>query len=621
MEKKSEEEDEEDNENNEGNDNNYEENEEEDDDKDEDDNDNDNDEENKNIPEWYNIKAISKKTIDEIIAFFKVNKHELNTIKYLIKKIIKLSLIYERISRFGFSVNDCNDILNFNFNKHYKFVQIYKKLEENILLKDEKNKKNEEYEKNKFFYDFQSDSWKMIMMLISSDLSNTPIFFQGSPGSGKSCCARYYGKNRAFNNRNPILSINCHRDLKFDYLVGNYNFKDSKFHFVDGPLITAMKNGEPILLDEFNLCPENILLNLIPILKSNINEQIYLKGVPSPIYIKPGFLIIATGNYTKEKGRNIISTIIADEIRIEEISSINFETNLKLLESILKNEYESIFQPKDSYDDFRISADQIKQIVEALRNVIQFKLSLRQIKCLLERITRFSLEKNSYSPELKRIPVIYILISYIIPQLKIGGKSLEELLIQFDKIMKYDKINEIKEFISSEVKIETIPIEYENKSDKINFIKKGKIYLKTKLKQENLPQVVLQVYFWIRMSCNLESDNPSEENLLLAGPTSYKEFILNKWLNLNNNDKEMDIDRIFMTKNTDIENLIGTSSLDDEMKLAKQIENLKDKANLYFFHQKLEKDKLKLLMKNKNNKERPYYNFIYQSIKKLTQLL
>ena len=123
------------------------------------------------------------------------------------------------------------------------------------------------------------------------------------------------------------------------------------------------------------------------------------------------------------------------------------------------------------------------------------------------------------------------------------------------------------------------------------------------------------------MSCNLESDNPSEENLLLAGPTSYKEFILNKWLNLNNNDKEMDIDRIFMTKNTDIENLIGTSSLDDEMKLAKQIENLKDKANLYFFHQKLEKDKLKLLMKNKNNKERPYYNFIYQSIKKLKKLL
>ena len=154
---KSEEEIEEDNENNEGNDNNYEKNEEEeeDDDKDEDDNYNVNDEENKNIPEWYNIKPISKKTIDEIIKFFKVNKHNLNIMKYLIKKIIKLSLIYERISRFGFSVNDCNDILNFNFNKHYEFVQIYKTLEENILLKDEKSKKNEGMKKINFFMIFR----------------------------------------------------------------------------------------------------------------------------------------------------------------------------------------------------------------------------------------------------------------------------------------------------------------------------------------------------------------------------------------------------------------------------------------------------------------------------------
>ena len=36
-----------------------------------------------------------------------------------------------------------------------------------------------------------------------------------------------------------------------------------------------MKKGEPILLDEFNLCTENILINLLPILKANINDKIY----------------------------------------------------------------------------------------------------------------------------------------------------------------------------------------------------------------------------------------------------------------------------------------------------------------------------------------------------------
>ena len=85
------------------------------------------------------------------------------------------------------------------------------------------------------------------MAIISSNISNTSIFLQGSPGSRKSCAARHFCSNRSFQNRDPILSVNCHRDLKFDYLVGNYNFKNSKFSFVDGPLLTAMKNGEPIL--------------------------------------------------------------------------------------------------------------------------------------------------------------------------------------------------------------------------------------------------------------------------------------------------------------------------------------------------------------------------------------
>ena len=245
------------------------------------------------------------------------------------------------------------------------------------------------------------------MALISCNLSNSPIFLQGSPGSGKSCASKHYGAYRIFNNRNPILSINCHRDLRFDYLVGNYNFKNNKFNFVDGPLVTAMKKGEAILLDEFNLCPENVLINLVPILKANMYEKIYLKGVPKPIKIEPGFLLIATGNYSKEKGRNIISSIITDELKIPEINNINFEVNLNLLEKILKDEFEDIYQPNASYDQYKISPEQIKQIVKALKDTIQFKLSLRQIKCLLQRITRFCKNEQNIETEVfKRIPVI-----------------------------------------------------------------------------------------------------------------------------------------------------------------------------------------------------------------------
>ena len=86
--------------------------------------------------------------------------------------------------------------------------------------------------------------------------------------------------------------------------------------------------------------------------------------------------------------------------------------------------------------------------------------------------------------------------------------------------------------------------------------------IETKMNEENMPQVLLQTYFWIRMSCSLKNESPSEENLLLAGPTSYKEYLLNEWLRLK--VQKENIDTFYLTKHTETENLIGTSSLDDE---------------------------------------------------------
>ena len=571
-------------------------------------------EENRKIPDWFNIKEISSKTINDIKNFLNFKTLNIKVMKTLIKMITKLSLIYERINQFGFSIKDCYDLIHFNFNAKR---ESYKLLQEKIL-------KESMEPRNRFFFDdFGSDSWKMIMIMISSNLSNTSIFLQGFPGSGKSCAARHYGAYRNFNNRNPILSINCHRDLKFDYLVGNYNFKNSKFQFVEGPLLIAMKNGEPILLDEFNLCPENILINLLPILKANINDKVYLKGVPEPVNISPGFIIIATGNSNKEKGRNKLSSIISDELNIMEINNFDFDKN-NILKNILEQEFSEIFQPDDSYNPFKISSLQIKEINRALKDLVQFKLSLRQIKCLLERIKRFCLEDNYQTNGLIRIPVIYIVISYIIPQLKIGVKT-NELLKSFNSIMRYNKLNEILGFISSKVEIESTMLKVLENEEEKNFIKKGKIYLETRMKKDYLPQVALQIYFWIRMSCSLKDESPSEENLLLAGTTCYKEFLLNEWLNLS--FQKNIIDTLFLTKNTEIENLIGNSSLDNEEKLDIQIKKLID-MGIYYFHLEIENDedyesKLQLIKKERKKKqyfEKECLNYIYKCILKLQHL-
>ena len=573
-------------------------------------------EETKEIPEWYNINKISEQTIKQIQVFFTKENIRTNNFKTLIKKITKLALVYERINKFGFSIEDCFDFMDLKFKQNN---ENYKNLQKEILI-------NSQEKKNRFFFDdFNSDSWIMIMSLISSNISNTSIFLQGSPGSGKSCAARHFGAYRIFQNRNPILSVNCHRDLKFDYLVGNYNFKDSKFNFIDGPLITAMKRGECILLDEFNLCPESVLINLLPIFKASLNDEIYLKGVPDPIRIIPGFLIIATGNNSKEKGRNVISSMILDEILIQEINSLNLMANTTLIKNILENEYKEIYQENDKYEIDKISAEQIKQLDEILKEDIQFKLSLRQIKCLLERITRFCLEENYNIGGFKKIPVIYVIISYIIPQLKIGKNKLETFLEKLDKIMKYNNLTELMEFISSKVEFEYTYIKNRDKEENRKFIKKGKIHLISNMNENILPQVTKEAYFWIRMSCYLKSESPSEENLLLAGTTSYKEYLLNEWLSLKL-QKEKAIDIFFLTKNTETENLIGTSSLDDENKLNIQIKYLIDNAIIYF-HLELNgiedddyEEKFKLIKKSKKENHNIILNYIYENILKLKKL-
>ena len=188
--------------------------------------------------------------------------------------------------------------------------------------------------------------------------------------------------------------------------------------------------------------------------------------------------------------------------------------------------------------------------------------------------------------------------------------------------MNYNNLNELIEFIGSEVEFISTIIEIRDKKEEKKFIKKGKICLITTMDDEIFPQVALQTYFWIRMTCSLKNESPSNENILLAGTTCYKEYLLNEWLNLK--IQKNFVDTFFLTKNTETENLIGTSSLDDEKKLENQINNLIDDAILYFNldDKNIEKEeynkKLEIIKKDKDKHQ--CLNYIYKIILKFKDL-
>lgn len=95
------------------------------------------------------------------------------------------------------------------------------------------------------------------------------------------------------------------------------------------------------------------------------------------------------------------------------------------------------------------------------------------------------------------------------------------------------------------------------------------------------------------MSCYDSSSNPSDENLLLIGPTSYKKTILKAWLESVGKDPET----YFLTKNTEVQNLIGASSLDDDNKLGLIRDQMKNNYEESFGH-KLEDKQLNDIIVN-----------------------
>jgi len=560
------------------------------------------------VPDWYDVKKFDNQKINDIS---KKNKDmKFDNLKSLIKTITKLCYI---IQRTNMNVSDSYKLLELN-------EDIYNMKNINELIPKMLNKDDDPNRNNKFFFnEKKGNAKKMILSLISCDLSDSPVFIQGSPGCGKSVAVRYYGSFRTFRNRDPILSVSCNSEMSFEQFVGTFSFKNTSFQFIEGPLLTAMRNGEPILVDEFNLCSEDVFLNLLPLLKAEANDYVQLKGVPYQVQMKPGFLFIATGNDDNESGRKKMPQSILNELTIVKISNPTLDEYRKLLNEIINNEYKDI--------RVYISPLDICDIVEVMKTVAQQNFTLRQIKSLLNRIERFCTgeltDKEISSEEYRKIHVAYVIISFIIPSLTIGPERIEQLVKRIGEITVKDS-NELLEFIRSDVSIVT-------RGTNKNFVKKGKIILCTSLKIGAYPPTMLQSYFWIRMSCSLYSDTPSQETLLLEGPTSYKSYLLEKWLELSTG--KYSYEEHFVTKSTETQDLIGLSTLDDKEKLSNLIDSLIEKSILYLSMQKediqgVREDKLQIIMNelgvdekgNVSRKHNYCLEYIYRCIIELMEL-
>ena len=161
-----------------------------------------------------------------------------------------------------------------------------------------------------------------------------PMFITGLSGNGKTLmvsevCSRL---------KREYVRANITVETDEDDLIGGFRLLNGETVWHDGPVVTAMKRGALLLLDEIDLASNKIMC-LQPILEGS---SIYLKKIGKWVHPAPGFNVIATAN-TKGQGSDdgrFIGTHVMNESFLERFPVTieqSYPTN-KIEEKILVNE-------------------------------------------------------------------------------------------------------------------------------------------------------------------------------------------------------------------------------------------------------------------------------------------
>ena len=139
-----------------------------------------------------------------------------------------------------------------------------------------------------------------------------PAYISGPTGNGKSTTV----EQACAKNKRPLIRVNLNMMTDEDQLIGSKTLVDGNVEIVEGPVIIAMRNGIPLLLDEIDAGSANTLLCLQPILEG---KPYYFKLKNELIYPASGFTVFATAN-TKGKGSDdgrYIGTNVLNEAFLE----------------------------------------------------------------------------------------------------------------------------------------------------------------------------------------------------------------------------------------------------------------------------------------------------------------
>lgn len=142
---------------------------------------------------------------------------------------------------------------------------------------------------------------------LSAMMRGEPTLFIGETGGAKTALAEYMA--RRYCGVEPEF-ISAYGDVNSYQLMGKQELREkngaSISEFVPGPIIRAMEQGKPLILDEINAMPPELLKRLNKIMQLRPGDKFTVQEDSGRIVeVHPGFCIIATANEKSKRYKGV----------------------------------------------------------------------------------------------------------------------------------------------------------------------------------------------------------------------------------------------------------------------------------------------------------------------------
>lgn len=123
-----------------------------------------------------------------------------------------------------------------------------------------------------------------------------PILLKGPTGTGKSRFVEFMAHKLG----KKLITVSCHEETSSTDLIGRYIIKGSETVWIDGPLVTAMRQGDILYMDEVAEARPDVIVAIHPL--TDHRRELYIDKLGETVKAHTDFMLVASFNPGYQKG-------------------------------------------------------------------------------------------------------------------------------------------------------------------------------------------------------------------------------------------------------------------------------------------------------------------------------